>query len=108
MVTQLAINSTVQIYSHRWKIWKLGLATGRKECDYLIIFPEKENRKNGEEEIFEEIKTENFLELMKSIKTKQAKQKPYLNTTYLKTAKEKCSKGAEIKLKIKISNSESQ
>lgn len=55
----------------------------------------------------EEIKTENFLELMKSIKTKQTKRKPYLNTTYLKTAKEKCSKRAEIKLKMKISNSES-
>ena len=49
----------------KWLIWELGLATWRKECEYLIIVPEKENRKNGEEEIFEEINTWNFQELMK-------------------------------------------
>lgn len=35
---------------------KLGLATRRGECDYLIIVPgKKKNRKNGGDKILEEI-----------------------------------------------------
>lgn len=34
----------------------LELAIWRRECDWLIV-PEKENRKDGQEEIVEEIKT---------------------------------------------------
>lgn len=45
----------------KWTLWKLRLGKWRRDYDfnYLIIVPAKENRKkNGEEEIFEEIKTE--------------------------------------------------
>lgn len=48
-------------------------------CNYLVIVPEKESRKNGEE-IFEERRTE-FSRIDENQKLNKPKGNPYINIT---------------------------